>query len=254
MIESNETEEDEVFISSSSTPPPASSDSDDSSGWLTSYADLMTLIACFFILMMAFANYDPAVFQRKAELMAQFFNGQTDVQNDKMAVLMDELNQISNKLEIKHNDQGLNITMNVKSLFRIGSADLNEDSVILIDSVIDKVFEINKDVRIVVEGHTDDIPIIGSRVYPSNWELSGARASTVVRKFETKGFKRSELVAVGFADTRPVKPNKDRKGNSIPENQLQNRRIVLKVLHPSKANVPLGLGVLFNANTSPASK
>lgn len=233
-----------------STPPPVDDGGGggDDGGWLTSYADLMTLVACFFILMMAFANYDPVTFQQKAELMAKHFHGKNDLhEKSEMAKLMDELNHISNKLDVKHNDQGLNITMNMQTLFKIGSADLTQDAEKLINQIIDKVKEKEDDVRVIIEGHTDNIPIIGSRVYPSNWELSGARASTVVRRFEQKGFPSKKLVAMGFADTKPALPNMDKSGKPIRTNQLKNRRIVLKVLHFSKKKVPMGLGVLFKS-------
>ncbi len=82
-----------------------------------------------------------------------------------------------------------------------------------------------------VEGHTDNRPIImNRRVYPTNWELSSARATQVVRYFLDHGVKPQQLVAKGFADTRPVAPNFDEKGSAVPENQKRNRRVVLRII------------------------
>jgi chemotaxis protein MotB len=97
------------------------------------------------------------------------------------------------------------------------------------EKVSDVLAEEAQGFRIVVEGHTDNIPIY-SRDFPSNWELSAARASTVVRLLESKGLPRTNLRPVGLAETEPISPNTDEQGASIPENQAKNRRIVVKIL------------------------
>jgi len=76
---------------------------------------------------------------------------------------------------------------------------------------------------VIVEGHTDDIPIVTPK-YPSNWELSSARASTVVRLLESAGFDHSDLRPVGLADTEPLVPNR-----GLAANRALNRRIVIRV-------------------------
>jgi len=95
-----------------------------------------------------------------------------------------------------------------------------------------------------VEGHTDPLPIATS-IFPSNWELSSARAGAVIRVFEEKGFERPNLVSIGLADSRPILENKDTKGEWIPENMAKNRRVVVRVLYPASKGMPLGLGVYF---------
>ncbi len=82
--------------------------------------------------------------------------------------------------------------------------------------------------RITVEGHTDDEPI-GSTQFPSNWELSAARAAAVVRFLVEQGVSASRLRAAGYADTRPLAPNRDAAGNPIPANQAMNRRVVIEL-------------------------
>lgn len=85
-----------------------------------------------------------------------------------------------------------------------------------------------KDYQITVEGHTDDVPI-ATALYPSNWELSAARASSVVRFLIEEGLPAEKLRAAGYASTFPKLPNRDAKGEAIPENQAQNRRVVIKL-------------------------
>jgi flagellar motor protein MotB len=82
--------------------------------------------------------------------------------------------------------------------------------------------------RIRVEGHTDDTPI-DTPQFPSNWELSTARASAVVHFFLEQGVQAQRLRAVGYADTEPKVPNRDAAGNPIPANQAENRRVVIKL-------------------------
>jgi chemotaxis protein MotB len=82
-----------------------------------------------------------------------------------------------------------------------------------------------------IQGHTDDSPVIKQRkIYPSNWELSTARAASLVRAFEDAGFLKSNLKVVGFGDSRPMVPNRTPDGKVIEENLVKNRRIVLRVL------------------------
>lgn len=219
----------------------------DDAGWLTSYADLMTLVACFFILMMAFANYDPPTFQRKADLLAKYFKGEDDTSPDPTRRLMVKIKSISNLdeiVKITQSEDGLELVLNMKTLFKLGSADLTEEATYIMDSIADSVLSEKKTYRIIVEGHTDDIPISTTR-YPSNWELSSGRATAVVRKFITRGYPPENLIALGYADTRPAFPNKDASGQPIPENQARNRRIVMNILHPAGTNVPLGFGIFF---------
>jgi flagellar motor protein MotB len=85
-----------------------------------------------------------------------------------------------------------------------------------------------KDYQITVEGHTDDAPISTAR-FPSNWELSTARASAVVHFFLDQGIPAMKLRAAGYADTFPKAPNRDANGTAIPQNQSQNRRVVIKL-------------------------
>ena len=79
---------------------------------------------------------------------------------------------------------------------------------------------------VLVEGHTDDQPI-ASRIFPSNWELSAARAARVVRFFIDSGVSPDRLKAAGLADTQPEAPNTTSEGVPIPENRARNRRVAI---------------------------
>ncbi len=230
-----------------------SGDSGDSI-WLTSYADLMTLIACFFILMVAFANFDPESFSRKATEMAKHFSGDKPVE----AETQDPLTQLMGKLQdesalkenasIKMEMDGIAISFSGSALFDSGKADLRPEIRDALDIMIDLIQEKAKTSRILVEGHTDDTPLANSSKYRTNWELSGVRASRVIERFEEFGFDSKNLVAVGYGSTRPIKPNHDSNGIAIWENMQENRRVIIKVMKAPELmkREKIGLGVYLD--------
>jgi flagellar motor protein MotB len=115
------------------------------------------------------------------------------------------------------------------AFFGSGSADLSESGKsILRDVAMELKSNQYEQYHIVVEGHTDDTPIATVR-FSSNWELSTARAAAVVHFFLDQGLPAQKLHAAGYADTRPKVPNRDADGNAIPENQAQNRRVVIRL-------------------------
>ncbi len=115
------------------------------------------------------------------------------------------------------------------AFFGSGSATLNESGKsILRDVAVELKSSQYEEYHIVVEGHTDDTPITTTHFY-SNWELSTARATAVVHFFLDQGLPAQRLHPAGYADTRPKVPNRDANGNAIPENQAQNRRVVIRL-------------------------
>lgn len=126
-------------------------------------------------------------------------------------------------LEVAMQERGLRISFDSRLLFTSGSAQLDGRTIGFLDSVADRLQKLLGTHLVHVEGHTDNAPINGR--YPSNWELSTARASTVVRYLIHKHkFAPIDMAAVGYADSRPIEPN------SSPQNQAKNRRIDI-ILH-----------------------
>lgn len=131
------------------------------------------------------------------------------------------------------------------AVFGSGSATLSTaGEAILQDVAVKLKSDAFKDYEITVEGHSDDTPIHTSQ-FPSNWELSTARASAVVHYFLDQGIPAQKLRAAGYADTFPKVPNRDANGNPIPENQAQNRRVVIKLekIEPAEPTPMAKLGV-----------
>jgi chemotaxis protein MotB len=120
----------------------------------------------------------------------------------------------------------LTMTMVDKILFSSGSADINKDGKLVLDKVITILKDIT-DKRIQVEGHTDNVRIFSSvkTKYPTNWELSAARATQVVRYLQEEGGLDAQLLsATGYSEYQPIAPN------DTDENKAKNRRIEIVLL------------------------
>ena len=108
-------------------------------------------------------------------------------------------------------------------LFAPGSADLKRDGQSLLKELVDALEDVPY--QIVIVGHTDNVPIgpgLAKR-YPSNWELAGARAASVVRLMASQGIPPAQLLAISMGDTRPI------ADNATPEGRGINRRIDVRI-------------------------
>lgn len=118
---------------------------------------------------------------------------------------------------------GLQIVLPNDVLFATGSANLKPDGQSLLKELVAALEDVPY--QIVVIGHTDNVPIgpgLAKR-YPSNWELAGARASSVVRMMAEEGIPPQQLLAISMGDTRPL------AANDTPEGRNQNRRIEVRI-------------------------
>jgi chemotaxis protein MotB len=124
-------------------------------------------------------------------------------------------------VRLRKDEFWIEVEINTNVLFASASAELASES----RAVIYRIGEIlaGKNTRVQVEGHTDLRPITTER-FPSNWELSSARAATVVRMFSSAGVDPKQLAAVGYGEFRPV------ADNATPEGQSENRRVVIVIM------------------------
>jgi chemotaxis protein MotB len=126
-----------------------------------------------------------------------------------------------NLIRIRRERFWVEVEINTSFLFMSGSAELFPEAL----PILGELAEILKDlpVRVHVEGFTDDLPI-STPVFPSNWELSTGRASSVLRLLADRGFDPTRMAAIGFGEYRPIAEN------DTPEGRQQNRRVVIVVL------------------------
>ncbi len=217
---------------------------DEGEAWLLSYADMMTLIACFFILMMAFANFDPVGFTKKTEVVSQHFR------KDKNKSSEIKLNQITEEVamhptlekmtKITRENGNLIISFSGTLLFNRNSSKLNSEGIRNLDLMIELISEINSNFKVLAEGHsnTDE----GNKTF-GVWGLSGARAAEVIERFQYHGFSSDRLASLGKGDSTPIVKRDENPENEKVDLSL-NQRVVIKLIEIPK-KVKLGLGVYF---------
>ena len=206
------------------TLPAAHAHADD---WLMTYADMITLLLCFFAVFLSVSvpKKHPAAQIQKPQI--EQTRGLPEYIEDNIAT--NNRPHIVIPTSEMIGDRITSLQMESSSFFDPGSAALTEGG----KSILGNEADILKSAKysgyeITVEGHTDDMPV-GNAAFPSNWELSTARAAAVVHFFIDHGIEPRKLRAAGYADTYPRAPNRDAHGNPIPENQAKNRRVVIKL-------------------------
>jgi chemotaxis protein MotB len=162
-------------------------------------------------------------------------------------------------IQIHSDPFGVTITFESTILFDTLSAEVTPEGRVAIEkaALVIEDAEEAEDIalKVVVEGHTDSRPVVGGS-YPSNWELSGARAARVVRIFLEKDYYPEDLIAIGFADTRPLEDPRQPDGSWNEEALSKNRRVVIRVLRQTDDEFPgkeSDLALYTNGERRPAS-
>ncbi len=222
---------------------------DRSERWLITYADMITLLMIFFIVMYSLSKVDVAKFKTLAESLATVFGAGGMVlespgpsvipgsspeqireitERAQMEKLRQELEQYIQESGLQANvsvtteERGIVLSFQDNVLFELGSDRLTDQAKQILDKVAPILASTPNYIRI--EGHTDNLPINTAR-FPSNWELSAARATNVVRELiNNHGFTPQKLSATAYGEYRPRAPN-----NNDANRQL-NRRVDLIIL------------------------
>lgn len=234
--------------------------------WLISYADFITLLFALFVVLYAISKVDEGKYQVLGNSLTSAFGHfsvgkhgasgtplspamseqellfkalvdkrnarlaeQQNKLNEAMQAMAENLNQVlttlvkSEQVSVTQTPRGVVVDINASALFEQGDAALQRSAARTLSAVA-KVLQAGKEV-IEVEGHTDDIPIFTPQ-FPSNWELSAARASSVVRLFIEQGVVAERLRAVGLASYHPINTN------DTPEGRSRNRRVTVTIVAP----------------------
>ena len=208
-------------------------DEEEKEDWLVTYADAITLLMAFFVMLVSFSKVDIPMYEQVAAGIRNEIGKHDEVPVTKVMAL--ELQDVIYNMEadqvakVSTDDKGVVLEMASSAFYKAGSADIREEAFPVLEKIAGALNEPRfRNYTIEIEGHTDDDPISSLR-YPSNWELSAGRASGVVRFFGDEGIDMTRMKAVGLADTQPKVPNRTPEGNPIPENMAQNRRVVVRV-------------------------
>ncbi len=236
--------------------------------WLLPYADILTLLLALFIVLFASSSINISKYEAIMNSFKTEFTG-TNVDSSKQGLSTEppetptdhaqeeeppkeeqppdegetedpELDELKRRMEsyIKNNDldavvtlseskRGVEITLKDVILFDPGQAILKEHSFKTLNAIIGLLKALPNPISI--EGHTDNVPI-GNAPYRSNWELSSARASSVLHYFASKNIQESRLQFTGYGEFKPLVPN-----NTV-DNRQSNRRVNIVILRNSEAN------------------
>lgn len=230
--------------------------------WLVSYADFITLLFAFFVVMYAISSVNEGKYRVLSDSISSAFrsipgntsgamvqinpsaptpvsipfkkpqvaNIKTDVQREQSRELLrnkakeitDALAPLVQQGQVRVTEGALGITVEINAsvLFDSGEARLQIPAIRALTAVGQILA--TTDFPITVEGHTDNAPI-NTLLFPSNWELSGARAASVVRLFIDNGVDARRLTATGYAEQRPV------ADNATLEGRQRNRRVAINM-------------------------
>jgi len=208
--------------------------------WLITYLDMLTLLLVMLVIMLALAGKgegqqsEPAMVEATQQAAGDQLVAlqpsaspipsivplpapAADTQQDDTSEAKPDL-ALGDDIEVIVNDGSISFRISSEILFGSGRAELEDAGLDVIDRLVPTLAAGGH--LIIVEGHTDNLPIQTKR-FPSNWELSASRASSVVRYLQLAGIESTRLSATGYADTRPLADNGDEQGRA------SNRRVEL---------------------------
>lgn len=211
---------------------------DDHDRWLVSYADFVTLLLAFFIVMYAISSVNEGRYRVVSESLVKAFQTieptRGAASKNGLEAMAGDLNQVldplirDGRVHLTQNARGIAIEINASVLFQSGQAELQGEAAQVLGAVA-KVLAAAPN-ALEIEGHTDDSPI-SSALFPSNWELSAARASRVVRLLSQGGVAPERMAAVGYGEYRGI------DSNDTAEGRARNRRVTVVIL-PNEGIVP----------------
>jgi len=231
--------------------------------WLVSYADFITLLFAFFVVMYAVSSVSEGKYRVLSDSLVQAFrnvtvnssgtqvivqanaaaiprtvsmgrNAKADEQRrairEKMRTMARDISEVMAPLvregtvRVTQTAHGVTVEINASVLFAPGDSSLAADATKALRAVA-RILA-TTELPVAVEGHTDNTPIATVQ-FPSNWELSVVRASSVVRLFVEAGVTPQRLTAAGFGEQRPV------ADNATPEGRARNRRVTILIDSPT---------------------
>ncbi|MFA7238771.1 MAG: flagellar motor protein MotD [Sulfuricellaceae bacterium] len=255
--------------------------------WLVSYADFITLLFAFFVVMYAISQInegkykvlsdsllqafqnpstapplpvqrvivtDPksnptppkadAIMPRKSDAQAVLLKKETEKMKGIAKDIMKALERLvkAGKVRVTQSSRGIAVEINASVLFASGQASLEGESLKILKAVAEVLVDVDNHLQ--VEGYSDNAPI-QSVMFPSNWELSSARASGVARLFVENGIQPVRVMVVGYGENKPVDTN------DTPEGRARNRRVIVMILSSGQEKVIADLST--GAETAPAT-
>jgi chemotaxis protein MotB len=204
--------------------------------WAVTYGDLMSDLMIFFLMLFSFsmAKNDKSSSRKYEESLVNIqrsFGGKADQKQLDRAKAQENESKVENNLkqnaaltdlvQIQSNERKVKLVLTEGVLFSSGKADLKDPAKKVLAPIAAELMKVPND--IIIEGHTDNVPIKSGR-YSSNWELSMARAYSVLQFLQRQGISEKHLAGLGYGDTRPV------ADNATADGRARNRRIEISLM------------------------
>ncbi len=237
--------------------------SDNHERWLVSYADFITLLFAFFVVMYALSSVNEGKYRVLKNSLNNAFGRDAPVlepvppaaapllhelpprepprpsepqalQREEMRGIAQDILKVLDQLvqdghvTVTQSNRGISVEINASVLFTSGQAQLQAESIRALHEVAKLLVPIKHGIQI--EGYTDNAPI-STPQFPSNWELSAARASSVLRLFLDSGVAEHRLSLIGYG------PNRSVTGNGSAEERARNRRVTVMILAEAEGKV-----------------
>lgn len=207
---------------------------EDTESWLMSYADMITLLLCFFVIFVSTSEpKEDKLAAATRGMQARF--GAVDLSTPFQGALRNVQGVIEKyaahqEMSVEKKENGLQIEISTSRFFVPNTAELSAARIPMLmemtNGIKSKEFQTYD---IIIEGHSDDVSPAKGGFYPTNWELSAARAVRMVRFLEEQGFEGRRLRAEVYSENDPLVPNIDKQGNPIIANRERNRRLVIRL-------------------------
>jgi len=202
--------------------------------WLMTYADMVTLLLTFFVLLLTFASFESDKLMKALDSIKEAlglgvlpaWNKPIDIESkppvspefDALIKAMEKIKGVS----VTKTERGVKVHVENLIFFDSGKADLKGEAKEILDKIADTLKGSIQDVEINISGHTDNQPI-HTPEFPSNWELSTDRATNVLKYLVEKGLPAEKLSASGYAEFKPISSNDTEEGRS------KNRRMEILI-------------------------
>ncbi len=201
---------------------------DTQESWLLSYADLITNLLIFFVMLLSAAT----ISETKMQQISKHLSGSAGPAS--LTSIEEEIRRrvkehgLEALVTTQQTDEGLELALNSGLVFDVGASLIREEQQTLVDSMLETLVPYAARYRFAVEGHTDTQPITPGGRYRSNWELSTSRANAVRHRLEGLGIAPARIRVEGYADTKPL-PEKTLRDLSDQERLARHRRVVVRI-------------------------
>lgn len=196
--------------------------------WLLSYADLITNLLLFFVLLLTAANLSKG---RMQQIVKGISGAESPASLESIRREIDaqiEKKQLQDLVRTTVKDDGLELSLNSGLVFASGSASIRAELEETVSSMLQVLAPYSSKYSFAVEGHTDPTPIVNGTIFASNWELSSSRAIVVRQRLEKVGVARERIRVEGYADTRPL-PEDQLQGLTPEQRLARQRRVIVRI-------------------------